>query len=64
MGSLSNSLVNARNRQIFFFFDKRFSTIIDASRRLSTFYDIIFYIISFFNFMHNFLFYNIFVSFA
>lgn len=31
----------------FFLFDKRFSTIIDASRRLSTFYDIIFYIISF-----------------
>ena len=26
----------------FFLFDKRFSTIIDASRRLSTFYDIIF----------------------
>lgn len=50
--------------KFFSFFDKRFSTIIDASRRLSTFYDIIFYIISFFNFMHNFLFYNIFVSFA
>lgn len=36
----------------------------DASQRLSTFYDVIFYIISLFSFMHNFLFYNIFVSFA
>lgn len=50
--------------KFFFFFDKRFSTIIDASRQLSTFYDVIFSIISFFSFMHNFLFYNIFVSFA